>query len=922
MSNGQAIHSDHDTIKAGRDVIQAQGDYVGRDKIGNIYVQQDDEFIEIRLDAYQEPIFPEPLDIQRFLKNLYSQKILILGGRSTVSKDDLARHLAYSFLNEFQRNRGNISGTNDLPLVLQWKGRSDPGRTLLHIQRGEQDKPVIFLLTGVQSGDLRHNDLVRMQNYVDKSPRYVIISTEIPRQEWNLQNPSVWFDLTGQNLFTPDKLALTLIAHIRAAEEFMPDGLEVEGLESEKPIFANFVPVKLVARLSTLNRIHGFVSLLRGYEGPLTIDGFRHIVDQAVAIDTINPEEELHEWYRGRDARTQLLVLCLALLSGLYEDQFFATLDHLYIRVYRQRDPALKAFDYDEMGKLERVLDSVLTESGERIMQIRPPYHRSMLLTECWRNQRRKLIATLPVLVQLTKDSGNYQERDREIHRTPQYREQFRAIASEMLSEIGLLDQGANIIKDALANLAIDQHIEVQLVAASAMASWISDNREATLFQLLNDWQFDSRLQSLLEAIFAHQTEQESQTPQAYMRSTIALTVGYAARFYEDDQFSRELLKIFIELTKDPNKLVLDRVSRYTLPQVTLYHLNQVKDSLITIVTAEDGQDQDLYIWVAASLASAYQFKPADVSALINAWQAVCEHDGSRPININKVTEQERLMATIALFYGFVEYNESYFEELNRIINQEKHPFIRTNVVIAVTLQARNNLEKAAPWLQKFLSSVIEKERNDIIRNFRDIYLDQRAKQEGGDTTLLVKNRRYPVWKKAHQRPLTPVEEVMIEWIKDPTYPVAQQVALMTLVVFAGAIEQPVDAYLKNLEKQEEQSETDETSTKIALKTLSDFRHRLNPINSLVVFMFSLKRNKKIRGLLPEAIAQKRVRREAMLFVLDGWKNQTSDRELKVIGNKVSQLMLLIEYWWVIVLLILVVLFCCFPGFKYILENW
>jgi hypothetical protein len=919
MSNGQTIHSGRDTIKAERDVIQPKGDYVGRDKIGNIYVQQDDEFIEIRLDAYQDPNFPEPQDIQHFLKNLYSQKILILGGKSTVSKDDLARHLARSFCNAIQ-HRGDISDANGLPLVLQWKGRSDPGRTLLRIQRGEQEKPQIFLLTGVQSGDFRHNDLVRLQNYVDKSPRYVIISTEIPYHEWKLQNPSVWVDLTERSLFTPDKLARTLIAQIRAAEEFIPDGLEVEGLEPEKPLFANFVPVKLVARLSTLNRIHGFVSLLRGYEGPLTIDGFRHIIDQAVAIDTINPEEELHEWYRGRDARTQLLALSLALLSGLHEDQFFATLDHLYTRVYRQRDPSLKAFDYDDMGKLERVLDSVLTESGERIMQIRPPYHRSMLLAECWRNQRRKLIATLPVLVQLTKNSGDYQEWDREIHRTPQDREQFRAIASETLSEIGLLDQGANIIKDALANLAIDQHIEVQLVAASAMASWISDNREATLFQLLNEWQFDSRLQSLLEAIFAHQTEQESQTPQAYMRSTIALTVGYAARFYEDDQFASELLKLFDELTNDPNNLVLDRVSRYTLPQVTLYHLNQVKDSLTTIVKAKDGQDQDLYIWVAASLASAYQFKPADVSALINAWRAVCERDVSRPININKVTERERLMATIALFYGFVEYNERYFEELNRIINQEKHPFIRTNVVIAVTLQARNNLEKAAPWLQKFLSSVIEKERNDIIRNFRDIYLDQRAQQEGGDTALLVDKRRYPVWKKAHQRPLTPVEEVMIAWVKDPTYPVAQQVALMTLVVFAGAIEQPVDAYLKNLEKQEEQPETEKTPTEIALKTLSDFQRRLNPLTSLVVFVFSLQRNKQIRGLLPEAIAQKRVRREELFFVLDGWKNQTSDRELSAIGKKMRQMMPLIEYWWVFVLLIVGILFCCFPGFLSILE--
>jgi hypothetical protein len=420
-----------------------------------------------------------------------------------------------------------------------------------------------------------------------------------------------------------------------------------------------------------------------------------------------------------------------------------------------------------------------------------------MLLAECWRNQRRQMIATLPYLVQLVKNSANRREWDREIHRTARDSERFRAIMSETLSTMGLLDQRANAVRDALAHLAIDPHIAVQLVAASVMAVWIyADPKQV---QLLHEWQFNSRLQSLLEAIFANQEERESQTPQAYMRSTIALTVGYAARFYNDNRFPASLLKQFDQLANDPNKLVLNRFTRYTLPQVVTYHLRQVQGKLEQLIKDEGGGDDGLYRWIAAALASAYQYNPTLVSQLIRTWYTTYKHKNDYPVNTHTVSERERFLSTIAWFYGFVPFEEKYFSTLRMLIEQEKHPFVRTNVVFAITHQARTDLMKVAPSLQRFMADVIESERNHVIDTLKNIYLAQRAQQENGDTTLVINHRTYPVWYTPSERPLTPVETVMIQWVTDPNHPIAQQVALLTLIEFAEALDQPVDEYFAQL---------------------------------------------------------------------------------------------------------------------------
>jgi hypothetical protein len=117
MTNDPHIQSGRDTIQSGRDVIQVGGDYVGGDKITNIY---------------QQLLRPVPFAFRAGVQRMVEDDTAIFGGRDA----ELAR--LDTFLTEDERPFGLLiapTGRGKTALLIHWLAR---------VQQQHADWRVVF----------------------------------------------------------------------------------------------------------------------------------------------------------------------------------------------------------------------------------------------------------------------------------------------------------------------------------------------------------------------------------------------------------------------------------------------------------------------------------------------------------------------------------------------------------------------------------------------------------------------------------------------------------------------------------------------------------------------------------------------------------------------------------------------------------
>ena len=424
-----------------------------------------------------------------------------------------------------------------------------------------------------------------------------------------------------------------------------------------------------------------------------------------------------------------------------------------------------------------------------RCSQVRFPKLRQILFKVAWESHRRQILAALPILVKLVKDSVTRFER--ELYGSSLRCEQLRIVISETISDIGLI--ASESVEASLLKIAADKDIRVQIVAARAMALWRnSEKREfilennpslkidQALFDTLQYWQNETRVLSLVDSILKERDHEKSQKPEDYIRATIALTVGAAALYDPSDHLSPKLYELVRQLINERNQFVRNRVFSVTLPEVIQRHLLQLRQLLheqlseidlpsslkrsnatksnwaLPFVAIEQKcqLDTPLIFAVARSLAAAFRSRPNDVIETLNLWSKECKN--KRPARINRydVTSREALLVTVALTYGEIKSDEQpkilsiqqIFERLQNILTEELHPSVRYFVFFAIGRQAYQNFQQIELNLQNLVTKISTEERHKIAEILAEIYLDQRAKLPNGERLVEVNGREYPIW--------------------------------------------------------------------------------------------------------------------------------------------------------------------------------
>jgi len=842
------------------------GEVIIADEIN--YSQQETEFYKPDLESLKSSIFINPAVVNQLADTLRQNQLLVIGGRSDIDKSAIARYIALYISSMSLRTDSSLS-EGKMP-ILEWdRSSSDPKKVETKLRKTET--PTIFILPRISPQDVRY-DLKSIKNAAETHEHLVMITADLPYQSWNLpdEDQHFWKELP-EDTFRSEDLIEALKHELNKFKEFLPQEFWNDYLNSEQTLICGIQIQEVANPLRTPDNISRFVTLLREEEPPLRPEAIWNSIE-----DANDKYRAIKRWYPALNSREQLLTLGLSFFDGLFDDQFFAAIDKVVEKVWQKRDSTLRALDYCDLFELRDFFDFVPTEDYGAKIEGNIQDQRRIIFEVAWNSHRRQILTALPTIAQLVIDSVEGRSYDPELYGSYTRRDQLRLVIGEALSDLGLIS--LNSVQRTLFQLAADKNLGVQVVAARAVAQWRQHGKDDQLFWLLDEW-IESR--------------------QNFLSATAALAISYSASYDPHNSLNPELCKFIETLAKDQDPLVRDRFCNHTLYYIIPRHITQLQKILHDMT-----QYLDLIPEIAANLALAYPYNDTHVIDVLELWQKECKSLRSAYVNLTAISLREKLLATIILTYGHINYNEysgsltadDAFLLIKNTLSEERHPFVRKNAVIAVGHLAQNDFKKFEPSLQKIVVEVVESESNEIIQILKNIYLKQRSELEYSTDFIELNGTKYPIWVYS-ERPQTAVEVAMYRWIKDSNNPAAQQIALRALIAFSSALDQREDEKILQIREQRKQDmaklqTTEELTASGKLVKENKFIEKI--IISLVT-LDSSRYRAVIQGLLPEVLVQNKLNKNIMAFVQKKWHN-ASDSEIRTIAKLQERAILLIDH--------------------------
>jgi len=840
------------------------------------HVFPDADFFDPNLNDVTPEVMERLPIAEDLVRDLATHRLLVFGGHELREKSLIARHIA--FLLRLDLCYSDRFSEADIR-ILQWHPSSSPSH--LDDVFARYKTTTIFFFPAIQPYHLGY-DLRHFLDAVVRHEHYAIVATESVRTEWSQDDwveASIWRELKTEEIFVEGYLTEVLHYRLKDVEGLLPNDFLPNGLPDEPKatteLTKDLTIGQAASKLNTPNQIRSFVAALCTEDATANAEWVREKLDQLSGS-----RHAIQRWFRQSSHRDQLLILGLVLFDGLFDDQFFAGLEFLTKFAWRAWDPMLSHFDYHELEKAGAYFNGTKADTKTTRIECSSVADREALFEIGWKLHRRRILATLPLLVKMAGDStygpsrGSDNDREvleklekssethdeepeaakdgiieevekplsedetrhsrwqqhgawRDLFGSPERNVQFRRVISQTLSQLGLLSQDA--VERTLLDLAEDERTEVQAVAASAIASWrgispVEENNRK-LFQILAAWQSEARQKEYAQRRRRH----GSAEPLAHIRATVALTVSYASLHDRPNELVKPLYRRIESFVTDRSPIVRRRFATHTLPVVVAGHLTQLEELLWEEVL----QQSDLLYGTALGMAFAYLLRPKEAQPILDRWHNQARALPDQDLPKGELTRRETALATVAMTYGCIPPGEGkqalttrqIFRHLLAIASED-HLFVRGAVLLAMIEQARHDLESAAPEMQPLISEVTLEERTFIIEELTKIYLEQRQEQRGSESQLTINGRIYPTWIE-EKRPQTAIEGVLFEWVQDSSYPVAQQLAFETLVAFA-------ETALERIEKrrEEERNRKEDPDEDTEAETLAPRlrKKRLRPI--------------------------------------------------------------------------------------------
>jgi hypothetical protein len=638
---------------------------------------------------------------------------------------------------------------------------------------------------------------------------------------------------------------------------------------------------------------------------------YEQVQDCPFLVNTLSDEKLFEKWYLSLDKKHQIIAIALSFFDGVYGDQLFSATEKIIKKSWAARIPEMEGFDYCDLKPLQDIFSLYNKSKEKESSEIISARERYLVLSNAWKLHRRQIIYALPTLKEIAKESitaSNY-----ELYGSEERKNQIRLAVSEAISNIGLLSQDSKVTEEILLALASDQNIQVQAIAASALANWRSSDKQKWLMQdaeatdekmieVLNRWQEEAQMKSFLSSFITETDYKESSKPFDFVRATIALSLGYASELDVPEKMSEKLVKLFVKLVNDENVVVQNRVLSDTLPRVLRRHTKQISHEVKSLLKSAR---LELIIATSKSLAETYQYKQDIVLQILKSWYKEAQSNRSEKVFKDKLTFPEILLLTVFTTYGELDFSASQTkqdvvsisETLKESLREERHPLIRTSAISALGRQAQKSFLEVEPYLQELTKQISKTERNNLAKILGEIYLNQRHDLKGGDSMIEVEDVEYDVWLYS-KRPTTDIEKAISRWLRDDYNAMGQQVAVYASTIFADKLDREESRQIEELKretnsKQEKVSEgTYALPIQPGLPPQDWYLGRLIP--SLATRGLEKYRT-SVRNILPEGIKQSESNPESISFVLRKW-SISPDLQLKNLSSRLNLAILLAKY--------------------------
>ncbi|MCP4344243.1 MAG: hypothetical protein GY795_01795 [Desulfobacterales bacterium] len=769
------------------DAYAAAGDITIEKK--NIY-ESKSVFRELDLKHLNFDEYIKPIQAEDYVQMTIDRRLLILGGHG-YNKHGLAKYIARQ-LHEKELGKKEMA-------IKLWLPSAEPEDIVAYLQ--EHEEANVFLLNNISPSGIHHK-LSNIFDEIQNCPHFAIFTTNIPKESWNLSD--ILKDVyISEVVFSINVLTQRLREKLYKDKKSLPEPLcdDTELMQSPEVCEISFQDI--VKSLKQPDKIDLFVQRLLIETCPLSKSRLIQLVKEC-------SEDDICQWYHNiLNPRQQLLAIGLSFFESLFDDQFFASMDHIVESVWRKRDPSLRALDYCDLEDLHTYFPINPVMESYSIIDVKYSDQRRILIEAAWDTHRRQILSALPAIADLAEKSVSAW--NMELYGTEERRELIRTVVSETLSDIGLiaLDSGKSVmqLESVLLRLAANDKIMVQAVAARSMARWREYQYDEKLFSMLERWQKNERNKKKRSG---NQKEIIQKSLLTYIRSTVALVIAYASLYDPPNCLNERIVNMMEEFVTDENKFVFDRFSYYTLPFVVCNHLSQFKNFLYEKVRFARLRDA-----IGYSLARAYSVNPEEVVQIINEWTEECEQ--KRPTRTNKKDffHREALCATIAITYGYINYekrgplsHEKAVDQLKKILDMESHPYIRNMAIRSLLFLMTSSFENIEPLLQNPLEKISEKEWDTVVNKLMEIYKIQRRDMENGERILkfVGEDTEYPIWIDA-ARPITAVEEAINKWMVEKKNPKSQQIALRSQIKFIEVFDWRESKVIEDFKKQRKKEE-------------------------------------------------------------------------------------------------------------------
>ncbi|GGH76951.1 hypothetical protein [Phaeocystidibacter marisrubri] len=725
--------------------------------IGDIHIHREKDqpsFSKPNLNAYSAAHYIQPTFTTTAFEKLVRGKILIVAGGTGFDKSSFIRHLASSL----------VKNSEDLtPRELI----QNEEKLSLFSSLAAFDSPSVFIIDEAHPRIFDHN-LKRFLSIAEKG-HYILVTTDSTVDTWDTLEAfadKCWFNIPNEPHYEPSVLADFTERQFDRVQDKLSDSVRHMLLTESSA--QNISILKLARRFSSPEQILMFLHLLSDGEN-YTEEKLDELITSVTSSGS-----GLSIWFKNLSQKEQLVALGMALLDGMYDDQFFSCMQEFVAEFWQHRDPQLLSLDYCDIDFILPFFALEDINEEKRLIRSRNSAQHLEIIAVAWNNYKRHILVTLPLLKQSVVDTVNPKESNWEKYGTRERRMTLRQAIGDTLSNIGLLS--FHMVETIFLELASYQNIIIQRVAAKAMARWRELEHDDLYFNTVFNWQTDDRIHSLMSSIrYNSKDNQPDGTSKdnsvSYIKATIALSLSYAANYDSPNDLDERFIEALRTITKDQDPLAISRLSE-SLPRIIQHHSRQLIDVLEEFTVIDD-----LQIPIAIGLQRAYDYYPEMVRETLYNWFDSAADSTSQDNRRQKLTLRDKLIVTVLETFQRIPYHndgsdiislDDVFNRLAILIRQEKRSSLVKVINHTAGTLIGQNFEIGKKYFTTLYDLSVEENRKTLSDLLLVIYFEQRKLQEtDSEYKIEIGENTIPAWMNLSNRTITPVEKLMIEWIDD-----------------------------------------------------------------------------------------------------------------------------------------------------------